>query len=283
MADLVMPPARNFGWDLKPISSTHFAIETRPSGQFAVILNHSLLRGVTAEMIHWWFLNFPNLTVRLRDVLGYDGKVVPAYLLWHPSNHVNAKLIGRLGPGGTSRVGAKIHIQETMQYETYGLKYPVDTALQVLYCDGDGWSMGLVLPVFGKVMVLSIRFKDVIVDGRHLGVHYHYEIVAGLGGRDPLSRYINKKITGHYTQEFFSAWHLHNAIEVGTFENFLPALYAQRSNLDALTYAPEMNEAPPGAADQMGHDLGLLERRQQGYRDAKNAFVFQSAEAPVFF
>ncbi|MEM9404409.1 MAG: hypothetical protein AAGA81_00075 [Acidobacteriota bacterium] len=283
MAELVMPTARAFGWDLKPTSSTHFAMETRASGQFAVILNHSLLRGVTAEMIHWWFLHFPSLRVRLRDVPGYHEEFVPAYLLWHPTDHVSATLSGVLGPGGTSRAGAKIHIQEAMQYDTYGLKYPVDTTLEVLYCEDDGWSMGLVLPLFGKVMVLSIRFKDVVDRGKHLGVHYHYEIVAGLGSRDPISRFVNRKVTGHYTQEFFSAWHLHNAIEVGTFENFLPALYAQRSSPDTLTYAPEMNEAPSGVARQTGYDPALLERRREGYRNTKNAFAFQSAEAPASF
>ena len=34
--------------------------------------------------------------------------------------------------------------------------------------------------------------------------------------------------------EFFEASHLHNAIEVGTFENFLPGLYEQRSDLEDL-------------------------------------------------
>ena len=60
-----MPAARDFGWALKPVSSSHFEIHQKDNGQFCVVLNHALLRGVSAEMIRWWFLNFTRLMVRL--------------------------------------------------------------------------------------------------------------------------------------------------------------------------------------------------------------------------
>ncbi|MEO0809474.1 MAG: hypothetical protein AAFW82_02330 [Pseudomonadota bacterium] len=56
MSNLQMPAAREFGWSLKPISSSLFDICKRDNGQFCVVLNHALLRGVRAEMVHWWFL-----------------------------------------------------------------------------------------------------------------------------------------------------------------------------------------------------------------------------------
>ena len=61
---LNMPRERDFGWPLKPAETTYFEIVERENGQFCVVLNHSLLRGCTSEMIHWWFLHFPNLTVK---------------------------------------------------------------------------------------------------------------------------------------------------------------------------------------------------------------------------
>ncbi|MEL6169502.1 MAG: hypothetical protein AAFR35_12490 [Pseudomonadota bacterium] len=283
MSDLTMPTPRNYGWVLKPTSSTQFEIINRDNGQFCVVLNHALLRGVTAEMIHWWFLNFPNLRVRLRDVPQYEGSTVPGYLLWHPSDHINATLSGSLGPGGTSRAGASIGIQEAMQYERYGLTYPVDTTLKILYCEPDGWSMGKVLPIMGKAMVLSIRYQDVVRDGVHMGVHYHYEIVVGVSGRDPVSKALNRKITGDYTTDFFSAWHTHNAIEVGTFENFLPALWAQRSKPDDLQYGPDMNAAPDGALSQTAQGPDLFARRTAGYRSARNPYEHQNAEGSLAF
>ena len=61
MTNLTMPAKRDFGWSLKPVSSSHFDIHQKDNGQFCVVLNHALLRGVSAVMIAWWFQNFPHL------------------------------------------------------------------------------------------------------------------------------------------------------------------------------------------------------------------------------
>ena len=129
MTALDMPIERKYGWQLKPTSSTYFEVVRTPNGQLCVVLNHSLLRGCTSEMIHWWFLHFPSLKVKLLDTEGYENSTVPAYLLWHPSDHYGASLKGRLGPGSTSRAGASIHIQEAMQFLSYGWTLPVDHPL----------------------------------------------------------------------------------------------------------------------------------------------------------
>ena len=97
MTSLMMPPERKFGWALKTTSSTDFAIHKRDNDQFCVVLNHALLRGVTSEMIYWWFRHFQNIKVTLDDIEGYEGKAVPAYLLWHPSDHFNATLKRKIG------------------------------------------------------------------------------------------------------------------------------------------------------------------------------------------
>ena len=126
MGKLIMPKERKYGWKLKPISSVKWGQIKNKTGQICVVLEHSLLRGVTSEMISWWFKNFANLRVILNDIEGYEGKKVPAYWLWHPSDHINAQFNGKLGKNNTARAGAKIQIQETMQYNKYGFKYPVN-------------------------------------------------------------------------------------------------------------------------------------------------------------
>lgn len=145
-------------------------------------------------MLHWWFLHFTNLRVTLRGVVGYEDQAVPAYLLWHPADHLNAKLSGSLGPGGTAQPGAFIEIQEAMQYLKYGWKYPVNDKLKIFYCNSDGWAMGKEIPVLGQVMVLRIHFNDVIEDGIQLGVQYHYEIVIGVTGNNAIARLVNGRI-----------------------------------------------------------------------------------------
>ncbi|MEM6678236.1 MAG: hypothetical protein AAF675_10225, partial [Pseudomonadota bacterium] len=159
-ADLTIPPARDFGWRLKPISTAHFGLDTRDNGQFTVTLNHALLRGVTAQMLAWWFQSFTRLRVRLEDVPGYEGQEVPAYLLWHPTDHVSAALTGPVTEHGGPIPGrSSIHIREAMQVPRYGTRFPVDAVLKVLYAGGDGWGMGKILPLLGPAMMLRIHFK----------------------------------------------------------------------------------------------------------------------------
>ncbi|MEM7183847.1 MAG: hypothetical protein AAF518_23285 [Spirochaetota bacterium] len=275
MTELKMPMERRFGWKLKQNSSTHFGIHQKPNGQFCVVLNHSLIQGCTSEMIHWWFLNFPNLRVKLKDIEGYENTSVQGYLLWHPSDHHSVSLHGNLGSGNTAQPGAKIHIRESMQYTKYGWKYPVDNKLKIFYCEPDGWAMGKEIPIFGKAMVLRIHYKDIYQGSRIVGVHYHYEIVIGVGGENPIAKIINKKISSNFSPEFFEAWQLHNAIEVGTFENFLPALYQQRNKLDSLVFSKSMNCTTDAENNLTGYDKALFEERLKGYQNASNAHQYQ--------
>lgn len=260
-----MPPPRDFGWPLKPVSSSHFKIHQRENGQFSVVLNHAPLRGVRAKMIAWWFQTFTRLRVTLDGVPGYEGKTVPAYLLWHPSDHLDATLTGRVEADGAPIAGAtRIRIQEAMQYERYGWDFPVNAELVVTYVGHDGWAMGRFVPLLGPVMMMRIHFRDVADAGTHIGVHYHYEIVIGLSGSDPVSRFINRRITGAFGTAFFEAWHTHNVIEVGCFENFLPHLYAQRSEGTELRYARDHAPALPTDA-QHGFDAELFATRARAF------------------
>ena len=282
MKNLEMPVAREFGWRLKPTSSSYFQINERANGQFCVVLNHALLRGVTSQMIYWWFLHFPNLKVELIDVPSYEQRTVPGYLLWHPSDHYDARLSGRLGPNNTSKKGAYIHIREAMQYDAFGWKFPVDTKVKIFYVGPDGWSMGREIPGLGPVMMLRIHFKDVLEGDVHVGVHYHYEVVIGVSGRGRLAGMVNSKISKSYGQDFFSAWHRHNVIEVGTFENFLPAIFSQRGELDRLKYELSMDSAAAFEVQNSGYSKDLFERRMLGYIRADNPFCYQSFDKATF-
>lgn len=275
MTNLHMPAERDFGWTLKPVTSSHFEIIEKDNGQFCVVLNHSLLRGVSAEMIAWWFLNFTHIKVRLVDVPGYVGQQVPGYWLWHPVDHLSAELSGPLGPDGVARPGCNIHIREAMQYDRYGWKYSVDSKLKVFYVGRDGWAMGKAVPVLGPVMMLRIHFRDVLEDGRPVGVHYHYEVVIGATGNNPVARFINSRITKEFGPEFFAAWHRHNVIEVGTFENFLPALFGQRETFSALEYARDMDSLSGSSEEQTGYGKALFDDRLNGYRNSADPYAFQ--------
>ena len=168
-----------------------------------------------------------------------------------------------------------------MQYLKYGWKYPVDSQLKIYYREKDGWAMGKEIPVLGKMMMLRIHFEDVVEGDEIKGVHYHYEIVIGAGGKNPFSRFASRKVGSHFSTEFFEAWQMHNAIEVGTFENFLPAIYEQREDKENLEYSRSMNSISNDGPPQVGFDRTLFEHRVQGYRDAKDVHQFQAWDRPA--
>ena len=280
--DLIMPRARDFRWALRSPSSSHFEIHKKPNGQFCVVLNHALLRGISAEMIQWWFQNFPNLRVTLYDVPNYEGQTIPAYLLWHPIDHHSASLIGATGPGGTSKAGGRILIREAMQFDRYGWRFPVNKVLKIFYCESDGWAMGRAIPVLGNAMVLRIHFRDVFEGGAQIGVHYHYEVVIGLSTENQAARLLNRKLSAQFGPDFFEAWHRHNVIEVGTLENFLAPLFNQRQDLSKLVYAPEMNPVGALPAHVIGYDRSLFEERIAGYQTAKDAYQYQAFQNRSF-
>lgn len=277
MQKLSMPKERPFGWDLKSVSSVHWGHVTNKAGQLCVVLDHSLLRGVTSDMLAWWFRRFANLRVKLVDIEGYEDTIVPAYWLWHPSDHIDTQFNGKLGPNQTAQAGARIKIQEAMQYNKYGMKYPVDNELTIFYCENDGWGMGKKVFWLGMTVFLRISFRDVYENGHIIGVHYHYEVVAGSKRQNILAKRITQRIIGQYTAEFWEAWITHNTIEVGTFENFLPVLFSQRGDLSHLHYAKSMNPITPELASQpqTGFDKQLFEERLAGYQQSENAFDYQ--------
>ena len=271
----IVPKERKFGWELKPVSSVSWGQVKSKSGQICVVLGHSLLRGISTEMLIWWFKHFPTLKVTLVDIEGYENTKVPAYLLWHPSDHISVSLSGHLGPDNTAKAGSKIHIREVMQFKKYGVKYPVDQEISVFYFEEDGWGMGKKLPLIGTVMLLRISFKDVYEEGKLIGVQYHYEVVAGLHKQNFITRKLNQKIIGNYKEEFWEAWITHNTIEVGVFENFLPVLYEQRSNLNDLQYSKTMNPISQLPEHLSCYDETLVQKRLEGYANSVNAFAYQ--------
>ncbi|MEL6475492.1 MAG: hypothetical protein AAFQ21_15615, partial [Pseudomonadota bacterium] len=91
-----------------------------------------------------------------------------------------------------------------------------------------------------------------------------------------------KKLTAEYSPEFFAAWQLHNTIEVGTFENFLPALYQQRSDLSSLNYSKSMNPMAGVGDVQSAQSSALFQERVAGYEIAKDPFKYQEPEEASF-
>ena len=207
-----LPEKRNFGWDLKPFDSAHTEVNILPSGQTELIIDHSFIKGIRADMLVWWFQHFPYLTVTK------GGRKYTAYDLWHPYDHVH---VGAKKDKRKIEEGDYFIIQECFGRNT---AYCVDEKATIFYLKEDG--IGFRAYKFGlQTLQLLHKFKD--VEG---GVHYRSRMVLGVE-KGILKSYINNKvIPKKFGPEKAKAWLKHNIEEVGCFEHFLKGIYEKRTD-----------------------------------------------------
>ena len=101
---LTIPPALPISWKPKPVSGAKTGSRVLPDGRIQYWIEHDLLRGVTPDMLAWWFQH-------LEGDIQYQGKTLNRYRVWHPEDHVHVSYERRL-PDGSVGPGAAIRIVE---------------------------------------------------------------------------------------------------------------------------------------------------------------------------
>jgi len=199
-------------WSLKPMGSAEFGADQLPDGRARYWIRHEVLRGVTPRMLAWWFAHLEG------DVV-VQGRRINRYRLWHPHDHVHASYVKRL-PDGSVGPGAVIRLKEMLGGNPAFL---VDVSTVIEKLDEEGYIHNPI--VHGVPGLARMEYTFRAVPG---GTLYENALVIGAAGRrgrwfDPLlHRLAFPPGKGH-------AWLRHNIEEVGMFENFLPALYAQET------------------------------------------------------
>ena len=196
---------------MKPVSSARTAQSVMPSGQLVLTIEHDPIKGVTPQMLRWWFEH-------LGQPMTYQGQMYPRYLLWHPRDHIHWELAAP-GPAGGTGEGAKFRIVEAFAANP---KFYVDSVELVEKLDDEGIS--LVRSVMGtEVFRLEHRFG-----ASSMGATYHSRMVVGAatGVIRPLFNWIVRPWV--FSDAMGTAWLTHNVEEVSMFEHILPALYAAR-------------------------------------------------------
>lgn len=169
-------------------------------------IRHAPLRGVSPEMLVWWFQN-------IEGTITVAGRDYPRYLIWHPFDHISYSAT-RL-PGGGIGPGVKFRIVEA---------FGRDPALRVKTRDHVD-----LLDATG--LRLSTRFAGVEVFSLHHrftretdGTQYDSTMLFGVAGR--LGRVVNPILNRlAFGERHAHAWLKHNVEEVGLFEQMLPPLY----------------------------------------------------------
>jgi len=206
-----LPPRRELGWCLRAVETAETNHERLPDGRRELCIRHQVLRGITRQMLAWWFQNFD------RPCEFQGVRYEQMYLLWHPYDHHSVRMTrdehGRVATGQT------IHMREAFGGD---MRFAVDRRVTVDRCDDTG--VGLHVKRAGRpAFVLEHDFRDVAG-----GVQYDSRML--LGHEGGVARLIANYIVlpREFSAANADAWLRHNIEEVGCFEHMLPELYSAR-------------------------------------------------------
>ncbi|MGB4777995.1 hypothetical protein [Microbacterium sp.] len=208
---LPLPEPLPLSGALRDVIDSRVSITRFPLHRVRITIDHEPLRGVTPEMLLWWFRNIGHDT-------DYFGQTVPRYRVWHPLDHIRWELAREASGGGVGE-GSRFRIVEAMGRDE---RYYIDSVDRVEKLDLTG--IRLVLRIAGA-QFFQLEHTWSRADGAT-----HYTSVLDLGGRwrlaAPINRYLRTRIFG---PEMDAAWVKHNIEEVGLFEHFLPDLHAREA------------------------------------------------------
>ena len=204
-----LPPKRQIDWVKKPLDSARTRFNTLPYGSYELQIEHDIIRGVTPDMLNWWFHN-------IGGTMNVNGIEYPRYLVWHPIDHIHWEL-AKEAPGGGVGVGASFRIVEALGGN---MNHLIDSVEEVIKLDREG--ITLIRRIAGlEVFRLAHRFIAVEEGTLYLS---RMQVGAENGvGKWLLNPLMHRFL---FTREMGWAWLKHNIEEVGNFESFLPELYA---------------------------------------------------------
>ncbi|MCB0123830.1 MAG: hypothetical protein KDE58_16365 [Caldilineaceae bacterium] len=215
---------RPFGWRMKPLTSAQTTMRLLANGRRELTIVHDLIRGVTPAMLHWWFCH-------IDDVMVYAGQTYPRYLVWHPTDHIYYRDLTR-ATDGSGHVGTTRQIVEAFQGNP---RYLINIVDRVSHLGDDGILLtteaaGIALPGIGNLL-LPLPAGISTLEHRFLpqpnGTRYESRLLLGAPGK--VGALALNPCLRHFVMNdsHARAWLQHNVEEVGNFEYFLPALWAQ--------------------------------------------------------
>jgi hypothetical protein len=207
---------------IAPLRSTETAqtsLRRLPDRRLLMTIRHAPLRGISPEMLVWWFRN-------IEGTIEVDGREYPRYMIWHPFDHI-AYDTTRHRDGSVSP-GVKFHIVEAFGRDP---KLRVETRDHVDVLDDSG--LRLSSRALGiEIFVLHHRFTR-----EDDGTQYDSTMVFGAAGA--VGRVMNPILNRFiFDEDHGRAWIKHNIEEVGLFEELLPRIYPGEPAVTVVARAP---------------------------------------------
>jgi hypothetical protein len=205
---------------LRELDEDRVSIQEFPHHRLRLTIDHEPLRGITPEMLLWWFRH-------IGGSMSYAGGTYPRYRVWHPLDHIHWEL-ERPAPDGSIGEGSRFRIVEMMGRDE---RFAIDTVDRVEKLDLTG--IRLVLRIAGA-QFFQLEHTWSRAEGAT-----HYTSVMDVGSRSALGRPINAYLRRRiFVPGMERAWLRHNVEEVGYLEHFLPDLH-RRETAIGLPPAPE--------------------------------------------
>ena len=171
-------------------------------------INHDIVKGLTPEIVAWWFRN-------IGGDMAVNGAVLNKYLVWHPLDHIHWSL-AQPSPSGGAGVGAKFRIVEAFGRN---LDFYVDVIDTVTRLDSTGFTA---IGYKYGLRVSRLNHDFAAVEG---GTQYVSTLT--IGTDVPwLSTVLNPILHRMFFPEAMGrAWLKHNIEEVGLLEHIIPLIY----------------------------------------------------------
>jgi hypothetical protein len=205
---LPLLPPRQLPWTLKPLESAETALRYDQYGRMVMTICHDVLKGLSPEMLAWWFAN-------IGGDMDIDGQRLNRYLVWHPIDHIKWELI-RTAPDGSIGPGAVFRIVEAFNAD---LNLYVDIKDTVVRLSTEGFT--LVQRRLG-IEVARLNHDFASVAG---GASYFSTLTVGASMpalRNILNPFLHRFV---FTEQMGRAWLRHNVEEVGALEHIVPRIF----------------------------------------------------------
>jgi hypothetical protein len=205
---LPLHPPLSLPWSMKALESAKSSLSYDEFGRMVLRIRHDLLKGLSPEMVAWWFRN-------IGGEMDLDGRRLNKYRVWHPFDHIFWQLV-QPGPDGRASAGAKFRIVEAFGRNPECYIDIIDTVTRL---DSTGFTG--VSYAFGQ-QISNLNHDFTAVDG---GTQYVSTLTIGstlpLFGRI-LNRLIRRAV---FSEAMGRAWLKHNVEEVGVLEHIIPRIY----------------------------------------------------------
>lgn len=199
----------------KPVSSAKWVdVENLRSGAIRVRIEHDTIRGVTPEMMRWWFENLASSTTW--NGIDFTGPEISHYHLWHHRDHIAVTPLtegdgGRINNGFTLGATSRIDEQFNDHHER------IHATVVTTRLDDEEFTFEI--RRFGQTAGHIVhRYRP-----EQDGLAFYAETVIGFGtGLRRLGNAIRPLVYSTRTAE---NWIRHNIEETGRSEDVIPPLH----------------------------------------------------------